>query len=72
MRNILSDQLIDDRNVSNQIFGAIDPQNTIQSCTDVLLMFTTLYIDGIPFIYGRIKNIIKLLPILDSTLSKKN
>ena len=71
VKGILGDQLIDGRNVSNQMFGAIDPQHTIRSCTDVLLMFTSLYIDGIPLVESRLKNIIKLLPILDPTLSKQ-
>lgn len=71
VRDILNDRMIDDRVVSNQIYGAIDPENSIRACTDVLLMFTAIYIDGIPMIESRLKNLVRLLPILDPDLAQK-
>jgi hypothetical protein len=71
VRDILKQTIMDDRVVANQIFGTIDPQNSIRPCTDVLLMFTAVYIDGVPMVESRLKNLVRLFPILDPELSNK-
>lgn len=71
IRDIMSDALFDDRVVANQIYGAIDPEGSIRSCTDILLMFTTIFIDGIPMLERRLKNLARLLPILDEDLAEE-
>ncbi|MFW7381347.1 MAG: hypothetical protein ACOH5I_21210 [Oligoflexus sp.] len=69
--DILSETMMDERSVANQFFGTIDPENSTRPCTDVLLMFTTVYIDGVPMVESRLKNLVRLFPILDPELSTK-
>jgi len=71
VRDILGVTVMDERSVANQIFGTLDPENSIRPCTDVLLMFTTVYIDGVPMVESRLKNLVRLFPILDPELSNK-
>ncbi len=70
-RDLLGDILMDDRVVANQIYGTIDPESSIRCCTDVLLLFTAVYIDGIPMVESRLKNLVRLFPILDAELASK-
>ena len=69
--SILHDKTIDRRIVSNQIYGAIDPESSIRPCLDVILMFTAVYLDAMTIVESRLKNLSRLLPILDPELSNR-
>ena len=70
VHEVLAKKLIDKRVVSNQLYGTIDPEFSVRPCIDVILMFTTVYLDAIPIVESRLKNLAKLLPILDDDLAK--
>lgn len=62
---ILGDKLFCERTIKNQIFGSVNPSYSNRPCIDVLNMFATMYLIALPSVNQRIRNLIRLLPIID-------
>lgn len=70
VRSIFEQKLLGEQLSDNSIVGAIDPEQSSTPCVDLLKGLAVLHLDGISLVEKRIKNLIKLFPILDQDLAK--
>lgn len=66
---ILKEKLLYRRSFGNQVFGTVDPEYSIRPCIDVLVLFCCIYLDAIPMIERRLKNLAALFPIIDPDIA---
>lgn len=70
VRNIFEEKLLGEQLNESSIVGAIDPEQSSTPCVDLLKGLAVLHLDGISLVEKRIKNLVKLFPILDQDLAK--
>jgi hypothetical protein len=70
MSRIFSEQILSTQTQGSQIMVSMDPEHSIMSCTESLLILTVLYLDGLPLVEKRLKQLVRLLPLLDPELSR--
>ena len=56
---------------SNQFLGTINAEKTINPCIKTLLLFSVIYMDGIPIMEKQFITLTKLFPILDPFMANK-
>ncbi len=70
MSRIFSEQILSTQSQGSQLLASMDPEHSITSCTESLLILTVLYLDGLPLVEKRLKLLVRLLPLLDPELSR--
>ncbi|HET9241023.1 MAG TPA: hypothetical protein VFO10_27400 [Oligoflexus sp.] len=70
MSRIFSEQILSTQTQGSQILVSMDPEHSIMSCTESLLILTVLYLDGLPLVEKRLKQLVRLLPLLDPDLAR--
>lgn len=70
MSRIFSEQILSTQTQGSQILVSMDPEHSIMSCTESLLILTVLYLDGLPLVEKRLKQLVRLLPLLDPELGR--
>ena len=56
---------------SNQFIGTLNVESTISPCIKTLLLFSVIYMDGIPIMEKQFVTLTKLFPILDPFMANK-
>lgn len=69
IRQIFGEKITSLNSVPSQINLAIDAEKSYSSCTDALLILTVLYLDGLPLVERRLKNLVRMLTLLDPQLA---
>lgn len=54
----------------NKIHGSINPELCNKPCVESIILFTCLYMDGIPLLERRLKTLSGILPVIDEGSSK--
>lgn len=70
MSRIFSEQILSTQIQGSQMLMSLDPEHSIISCTESLLILTVLYLDGLPQVEKRLKQLVRLLPLLDPDLAR--
>ncbi len=70
MTRIFSEQILSTQSQGSQLLMSVDPEHGITGCTESLLILTVLYLDGLPLVEKRLKQLVRLLPLLDPDLSR--
>lgn len=69
LAEILKDKLFYEKALKNQLFGSIHPRQSNRPCIDALNLFATMYLIAMPAVENRIRNLIRLLPIIDPDIA---
>ncbi len=67
---LLADKLLYRKSIGNQILGTIDPEHSVRPCIDTLTLFSCIYLDAVPLIERRLKNLAALFPIIDPNIAR--
>lgn len=67
---LLADKLLFRKSLGNQILGTIDPEHSVRPCIDTLTLFSCIYLDAVPLIERRLKNLASLFPIIDPNIAR--
>jgi hypothetical protein len=70
IRSIFEQKLLGEQLGDNSLIGVIDPEQSSTPCVDLLKGLAVLHLDGISLVEKRIKNLVKLFPILDQDLAE--
>jgi len=70
MSRIFSEQILSTQTQGSQMMVSMDPEHSIVSCTESLLILTVRYLDGLPLVEKRLKQLVRLLPLLDPDLAR--
>lgn len=67
---LLGDKLLYRKSIGNQIMGTVDPEYSVRPCIDALTLFSCIYLDAVPLIERRLKNLASLFPIIDPSIAR--
>lgn len=62
-------QILSQTSTGSQIILALDPRSIASPCVQALLIVTVLYLDGLSVVESRLKNLVRLFPLLDPEMA---
>lgn len=62
-------QILSQTSTGSQILLALDPRSISSPCVQALLIVTVLYLDGLAVVESRLKNLVRLFPLLDPEMA---
>ena len=68
---LLNEDVLNLTSNSNQFIGTLNVESTISPCIKTLLLFSVIYMDGIPIMEKQFVTLTKLFPILDPFMANK-
>ncbi|MCX6125348.1 MAG: hypothetical protein NTV34_11475, partial [Proteobacteria bacterium] len=66
---ILNEKILHHYGAGQKVYGVLDPEKSVRSCTEIIKLFACLYMDTLPLIERRINGLNELLPIVNPGLA---